>query len=124
MKPFNFRGQDRAELVFNYRLSRGRRMVESTFGIMASKFRLLRTTIELSEDNVKWCIMAMCALHNWLMCIDPNAEKPAVSEFNALAETSTSSEEIGTNEAKNIRESLKTYFMSPAGEVHWQYDMV
>lgn len=50
MKPFNFRGQDRNELIFNYRLSRARRMVESTFGIMADRFRLLRTTIELNKN--------------------------------------------------------------------------
>lgn len=70
MKPFNFRNQNLSERVFNYRLSRARRMVESTFGIMASRFRVLRTTIELSEKNVKLCVLAICALHNFLIDSD------------------------------------------------------
>lgn len=129
MKPFNFRGQNHAEHVFNYRLSRGRRMVESTFGIMASRFRLLRTTIELSEENVKLCVLAICALHNWLMCIDENNENIGSStyESNVPADdipiASILNEQRTTNEAKEIRERLKSFFMNE-GKVEWQNEMV
>lgn len=123
MKPFNFRGQNRNEHIFNYRLSRARRMIESTFGVMAARFRLLRTTIELSEKNVKWCILAMCVLHNWLMTIKPNTENPSSEIASAEESVEVSNEAPTTSEAKNIREILKNYFMTPAGEVHWQYDM-
>lgn len=126
MKPFNFRGQDRAEHIFNYRLSRGRRMVESAFGIMASRFRLLRTTIEISEKNVKLCVLAICALHNWLMTIKP--DHPITRDFDLFNENDDDETDYNTidesNEAKNIRERFKKYFMSSAGEVHWQYNMV
>lgn len=125
MKPFNFRNQNRAEHVFNYRLSRGRRMIESTFGIMATRFRLFRTTIELSEKNVKLCILAVCALHNWLMSIDP--DDSITRDFELMSdgqheEDIELSEE--TNDAKAVRNKFKDYFMSPVGEVEWQYDMV
>lgn len=125
MKPYNFRGQNRAEQIFNYRLSRGRRMVESTFGIMASRFRLLRTTIELNEENVKKCVLAICVLHNWLMCVNSDEDQPDFNETNVLGDASveTLSERNTTNEAKNIRERLKEYFMSPIGEVLWQYEV-
>lgn len=125
MKPFSFRGQNRAEHIFNYRLSRARRMVESTFGLMASRFRLLRTTIELSEKNVKICVLAICALHNWVMTVDPTVldddsdhQEPTNDANEILVEQNTSTE------AKNIRESFKTYFNSPAGAVSWQNDMI
>lgn len=132
MKPYNFRGQDHAEHVFNYRLSRGRRMVESTFGIMAARFRLLRTTIELSEQNVKFCVLAICALHNWLMSINPDdsiiedieQSHEEYEEYQEHEHNIQQNDRIASNEAKNIRNLFKNYFMSPEGEVAWQYDMV
>lgn len=126
MKPYNFRGQDQAEHVFNYRLSRGRRMVESTFGIMSSRFRLFRTTIELSEKNVKLCILAVCTLHNWLMSIDPN--NAIVQDFDPLTDKEHEFEvelndQNASNEAKAVREKFKNYFMSNQGQVPWQFEM-
>lgn len=55
------------EKIFNYRLSRARRIVENAFGIMVSKFRIYRTPIYLCPDKVDKIVKATCALHNWLM---------------------------------------------------------
>ena len=51
---------------FNYQLSRARRVVENAFGILASRFRLFLTTINLPPDNVEQVLLASCALHNYL----------------------------------------------------------
>ncbi|KAB0790311.1 hypothetical protein PPYR_15349, partial [Photinus pyralis] len=53
MKPFPFRNLFYEKKVFNYRLSRGRRVVENAFGILANRFRVFRTTIDLTHDKVK-----------------------------------------------------------------------
>ncbi|XP_022160256.1 putative nuclease HARBI1, partial [Myzus persicae] len=37
--------------IFNYRLSRARRMIECTFGILVSKWRCLKTELQVNEDH-------------------------------------------------------------------------
>lgn len=131
MKPYSFRGQDIAQRVFNYRLSRARRMIESVFGLMAIKFRVLRTTIEISEKNVKTCVLAICALHNFLLNSNRADYLGTISSSSSSQNTDIDSvpnvvsnvERNASSEAKNVRETLKDYF-SNAGQVSWQYDMI
>lgn len=67
MKPFprTFQ-QPLREKVFNYRLSRARRIVENAFGILSSRFRVFRTHILLAPDTIIKLVKAACALHNWI----------------------------------------------------------
>lgn len=52
--------------VFNYRISRARRTVENTFGIISSVFRVLRKPIFLELDKAEVVVMAIVLLHNYL----------------------------------------------------------
>ncbi|XP_066146782.1 uncharacterized protein [Euwallacea fornicatus] len=45
------------EKVFNYRLSRVRRIVERTFGILISRFRIFEKSIPFSSDQVDLIIL-------------------------------------------------------------------
>jgi len=45
MKPYANRDMTREQRIFNYRLSRARRVVENTFGILANRFQVLLTTM-------------------------------------------------------------------------------
>lgn len=65
MTPFDgSHGFNVEEAVFNYRLSRARRVVENSFGILSARFRILRTKIIGSETLVQNIILATTALHN------------------------------------------------------------
>ncbi|CAK1599206.1 unnamed protein product [Parnassius mnemosyne] len=68
MKPFP--GQTHAkgtlERVFNYRLSRARRVVESVLGIMAQVFRFLRKPLMIEPNKAAVIVLTTALLHNYL----------------------------------------------------------
>lgn len=130
MKPFAFRNMDHDERIFNYRLSRARRVVENVFGIMSSRFRILLKTIEINQNSVKLCVSAICALHNWLL-------KTSRSEYLRMEQTNIQNgqnenhepenhdhDRNSSNAAKRIRNIFKNYFLSPEGQVSWQENMI
>lgn len=71
MRPYPRRqATDVTKIRFNKRLSATRVSVECTFGMMASKFRMLYKTIETSVENAIKIVMSICLLHNILIDID------------------------------------------------------
>ncbi|XP_045121906.1 protein ALP1-like [Portunus trituberculatus] len=64
MKPYSLRGLTNEERIFNYRLSRGRRVVENAFGILANRFQVLLTTMQQDPSTVKLIVKACLILHN------------------------------------------------------------
>lgn len=66
MKPYPFKNITHEKRIFNYRLSRARRVVENAFGISAARFRIFRQRISVHIDNVDKIVLACCALHNYL----------------------------------------------------------
>lgn len=67
MKPYPFRGQTKDKIIFNYRLSRGRKVVENAFGMLANRFRILLNTINLNANKATCITLACCSLHNFLL---------------------------------------------------------
>ncbi|GFX46432.1 DDE Tnp4 domain-containing protein [Trichonephila clavipes] len=66
MKPYPGSNLSKECLVFNYRLSRARRVSENAFGILAARFRVFGTIILTSVPNTKLIVLAACSLHNFL----------------------------------------------------------
>nr|CAH7765263.1 unnamed protein product [Callosobruchus chinensis] len=52
--------------IFNYRLSRARRVVENTFGLLSNVFRVLREPMLFQPDKVASVVMTCVLLHNFL----------------------------------------------------------
>ncbi|CAF4745322.1 unnamed protein product [Pieris macdunnoughi] len=67
MKPYNKQVLNDNRRIFNYRLSRARRIIENVFGILASRFKIFQKHIKLSPRKAKIVVMACCHLHNLLM---------------------------------------------------------
>ncbi|XP_057660728.1 uncharacterized protein LOC130896574 [Diorhabda carinulata] len=76
MKPYSKIGLSTAEKIFNYRLSRARRVVESTFGTLVWRFRIFSRPIDLAPETIDKVIWAACCLHNKLRKTDPSNYMP------------------------------------------------
>ena len=64
MKLYTLSGLTDEERIFNYRLSRDRRVVEKTFGILANRFQIRLTTKQHQPSTVKIIVKACIGLHN------------------------------------------------------------
>ena len=141
MRPYPGRYLLEPQVIFNYRLSRARRVIENTFGILAARWCIFQRPIIAEPDNVVLYTKAAIALHNFLRSTEPSIYCP--SGF-------TDSEDVDGNivngswrdewcsntclqpvhqtgsnrhslSAANVRDSFCQYFNSPEGEVVWQY---
>lgn len=128
------------ERIFNYRLSRARRIVENAFGILAQVFRILRKPILLSPEKVEIIILTVVTLHNFLrrdrsrtycppgnIDVEDNGNIHPGSWRNDTPMSGMQSlqrfPQNSPREAKAIREEFADYFVSSIGQVPWQWDM-
>ena len=80
MKPYPNSSLAQMERVYNYRHSRARRVVENAFGILSSRFRVLRRPLLQSYTNAVKTVQAACVLHNFLL--QNYAVPPVEAEIN------------------------------------------
>ncbi|XP_067006617.2 uncharacterized protein [Anabrus simplex] len=117
-------GGDESKKVFNYRLSRARKVVENSFGILSSRWRLFLKPLEIQPKTVDKVVRAACCLHN--MCL----KNPLSHEPDQLSPETSALQQLQlirrnpTQEALQIRENFKNYFNSPEGSVPWQLPIV
>ena len=66
MKPYpGSQVKGSKERIFNYRLSRARRIIENAFGIMSSVFRVLIKPMRLEPEKATKVTMTCVLLHNF-----------------------------------------------------------
>ena len=146
MKPYPRESLGISERVFNYRLSRAR-VIENVFGIVAARFRVFRRPIHARVEMVIRITKAIVTLHNYLMAgrsfshstkycpagfVDNDTENGTqLGEWRDLTQADQGLRAItnaGSNnysrDAKLVREDFKNYFMSPKGQVPWQWNAV
>ena len=133
MKPYPFRSQSRKQRIFSYRLSRARRTVENAFGILSSKFRIFRGSINLSPDKVEKIVLCCVVLHNMLRSNFSSDYIPTVAHEETSGILPRQEDEPlvpiqsvprrASIEAKRIRDEFAEYFSSE-GAVPWQCNLL
>ena len=142
MKPYPSRGLDISKRIFNYRLSRVRRIVENVFGILSSRFRIFQKPIQLEPEKVEPVVLAACALHNFLRSkpssrniysppesFDRETEAGDITEAdwrrtpNSMAGLPQQGGNRTPMDAREIRDELCEYF-NTAGQVPWQWNVI
>lgn len=135
MKPYARSSLTESERIFNYRLSRARRMIENSFGILSAQWRIFRTTINAHPEMVELIIETCVCLHNYLRLgedsvfglvdeelathIKPGAWRSMESNLLSLERNTTNS----NNKAKALRDRFAQYFVNE-GSVDWQLDRI
>ncbi|XP_049304029.1 putative nuclease HARBI1 [Bactrocera dorsalis] len=123
MKPFSPSSMIKDEIIFNYRLSRARGVVENTFGILSSRFRILLKTINLSPEKTTIIVLTCCHLHNFLRKkndqVYANSNLAGTTETEVLAPVNRTVIRNHATNAKDIRSQFCKYFNSE-GSVSWQ----
>lgn len=66
MKPFAQLFLSTERRICKYRFSRARQIIENTFGILANRFQVLQSPINLRIDRISLVVVACCTLHNFL----------------------------------------------------------
>lgn len=139
MKPYSRRQLTKEQRIFNYRLSRARRIVENAFGIMASRFQIYMKPISLAPEKVEIIVKSTCALHNWLRTTSSSYIMPGsideenVNNFNfkngawrneiqPMGLIDVPPLKIGQNPPRNANEKreMLCQYVNGEGAVSWQ----
>ena len=145
MKPYPTQNLSLHQRVFNYRLSRARRVIENAFGIAASRFRIFCRPIVANVQKVTLVTKAVVALHNFLMVTNSSTnskycprnyiDQDGPSGFRAGDWRSETNSGMGlqpisrtgsnnySKDAASVREGYQEYFVSE-GAVEWQWELV
>ncbi|KAK4887349.1 hypothetical protein RN001_003620 [Aquatica leii] len=152
MKPYKGANLPLGKAIFNYRLSRARRVIENAFGILVSRWRIFSRTIPSSATTVDGIIKATVCLHNFIKQKESNLPenkkkycpqslcdketddgivegewRREVGTSNIVLEDITKMDRGGNNPGKaalELREKLTQYVISPAGALPGQINYV
>ena len=108
MKPYAKRQLTDEQRIFNYRLSRARRISENAFGILAVRFRVLYSMLCIAPERATSVVLACCALHNMLLKKSAGTYAPTGTSDNDSEGhfVPGSSKERYSSNAKDMRDFL------------------
>ncbi len=119
-KPYSNATLTKEQKYFNYRLSRARMVVESAFGMLKGRWRVLLRKCEASKDTVKLYSLACVVLHNlclqrgdtvprsWDLKLDDigNHRRPTEKVRELLVMVQGNNQQRGPG-AERVREAIK-----------------
>lgn len=122
MCPYSGKILSHSKRILNYRLSRARRYIECTFGILANKWRIFHRPLNVNLDLANSIILACCMLHNYVRQRDGGRDEDSIytPPFDDLSGVTAPRPNIY---AKEVRDKFANYFVNE-GKLPWQDRMV
>ncbi|XP_049842931.1 uncharacterized protein LOC126293682 isoform X1 [Schistocerca gregaria] len=125
IRPYPRRNLNDEKRVYNYRVSRCRRVVENVFGIVAQRWRLYFRPLQCNLDTVHKVIKATVILHNYLCnkCDVTTVGSPEeiLVAYSTCWKSLEKTAAAATKENAAIRNHFVNFFNSPEGSVPWQW---
>lgn len=123
LRPYGGNNLGIKKRIFNYRLSRARRYVECTFGILSNKWRIFHRPINVEPNFAVEIVKACVVLHNFIR--DRDGYQPEDCDFiTGLYDIPRETQSRGGLTPNNIRNILSDYFVSNTGAVPWQMSKI
>jgi hypothetical protein len=121
MRPYAGKQLTIEKRIFNYRLSRARRYIKCSFGILANKWRIFHRPINHKANVAKKIIQACCVLHNFVRERDGYSFKDSLTQPvpNIAIEGSVRN----FNSSEGVRKLFADYLIGE-GELAWQRNMI
>nr|CAI5841605.1 unnamed protein product [Callosobruchus analis] len=118
MRPYARKNLNHKKKIFNYRLTRARRYIECSFGILSNKWRIFHRPLNVSFRLAKKIIKACCVLHNFVCSRDGYAFHHTLKTkgFRPINPAISVQNRVGYS----VRDQFANYFVSPSGQVPWQ----
>jgi len=136
MKPYPGKFLTVEKRIFNYRMSRGRMVVENAFGVLSARWRIYHTAINADLELTRLIIQTTVILHNLLiskkdMCnITTDGMNGERGHWRRTTESDTGLQEISRQgsinfnfTASQVRDDFCKYFNND-GAVQWQQDSI
>ncbi|KAG1657412.1 Protein ALP1-like [Nymphon striatum] len=132
LRPYPGRSLNHDRQIYNYRLSRARRVIENAFGFLASRWRIYRQSINGDFNTVVGIIKSTVCLHNFLMSrtnqqycsrnyadwedhngiVHPGLWRTETGGGNgAMRQTQRTGSNMYSQNASQIRENFNEYFV-------------
>ncbi|KAH9382856.1 hypothetical protein HPB48_023418 [Haemaphysalis longicornis] len=116
MKPFASATSGTRQGVFNYNLSRTRRVVENASGRLKARFRFVTKRMECKLPNAKRAIKAACILQNICEDLGDTFEQQCEQDARAIDPLCQATHSTGVcgQRGPEVRAALADYFWKRA----------
>ncbi|KAH7977556.1 hypothetical protein HPB49_002343 [Dermacentor silvarum] len=117
MKPHANVPSGSKQAIFNYNLSKSRRIVENAFGRVKARFRFILKRMECKLSNAKLAIRASCTLHNICECFPDHVDEQWIQDVytcNEMYKQPLHNSDACIGEGEDVRAALAEYFWKRA----------
>ncbi|KAJ8878059.1 hypothetical protein PR048_022522, partial [Dryococelus australis] len=117
MKPYPYRDLPAVKRIFNNPVSRARNTAENVFGVIAQRFLVLRKPMYNEQGIGMYTRDLLTGIPTtYIPASGGMWQHPHRRGFHFSDEAC-----LLTSSQREVREELTNYFMTPEGEVRWQY---